>query len=339
LLAVVVALLVMIIPAAAQEPRIQLSIKPLGQGSSSFFTITAMPGETVQLSVELGNSGTASMTALTFAADTFTMPNGGFGIETDASEQTATTLWLNYPTENLTLQPDESVTRNFQLTIPATAQPGDYLTSLVIQNANAIKGEGAVALSQVVRQAVAIAIDVPGERMPALAINGVQHGASGARSVVTFDVSNTGNTHLKPAGEFVLTDADGTEIDRRPVSMDRFYAGTATTYAVAFDRLLAPGDYYAALTLTDPDTGATARTGQLHVSVPVIESPPVINPDGSTRQPAQTNASAVSSNEPSLPLLIGIAVGCLILGVGLSLVVTRVRSRRNASTTVASDAG
>jgi hypothetical protein len=156
---------------------------------------------------------------------------------------------------------------------------------------------------------------------------------------VTFDVRNAGNTHLKPAGEFVLTDASGVEIDRRSVSMDRFYASTATTLAVSFDHLLAPGDYSASLTLTDPQTGATAEIAQTPVTVPIVEAPAVINADGSTSQPATTNAPVVVEQGQPLMLLIAIAAACLIVGIALTLGVTRLRSSRRGPSAATSDAG
>lgn len=323
----ITALLTLIAPAFAKETNVKLSIKPVGVDSSSYFSITASPGETVQLAVELGNGGDAPLTATTFAADTFTMPNGGFGIQDNDAEQTITTRWITYPTETLALQPGETVIRNFPLTVPDDVMPGDYLTSLVIQNTEPIPGEGAVALNQIVRQAVAISIDVPGERTPALAISGVRHEASGVNSVVTFDVDNPGNMHLSPAGEFALTDAAGIEVDRRAVAMDRFYAGTRTTFAVAFERLLAPGDYYASLTLTDAKTGATARIEESPMSVPVVEVPAALNTDGTVAEPARTNAPASATGGPSLAIVLGVATSFLLLGIGLTISVMRLRAR------------
>ena len=338
LLVVTVALLAAATPAAAAEPEVKLSIKPVGM-NSSYIQVTARPGETLQLTAELGNFGTAPIAAKTFAADAYTIPNGGFGVRLDGEPQTGTTLWTAYPTETLTLQPGESVTRTFPLTIPVSAAPGDYLTSLIIQNANAIPGSGGVAINRVVRQAMAISIDVPGERMPALAIGGARHTASGASSVMIFDIANTGNANLKPTGEFVLVDATGAEVDRRQVTMDSVYAGTSTTLEFPFDRPLPAGDYVVSLNLTDTTTGATARLGQALISVPVIEAPVIetpaaVNTDSAAPQTVLTNApSVVALNTPSLLLLLAVVAGSLALGVGLTFGVVRLRGGRRGAPT------
>lgn len=322
------ALLAAAIPAAAQDAPVRLTIKPVGEDSSTFFTITANPGDRLELGVELGNGGAAPMDATTFAADSFTMPNGGFGIREIDKPRTGTTGWVTYPTETLSIGSGQKITRTFRLAIPPGTPPGDYLTSLVIQNSDPIQGQGPVAMNQIVRQAVAVSIDVPGPRTPALGISGVRHESSGGRSVITFDVSNTGNTHLKPDGEFVLRDSSGAEINRRAVAMDRFYAATLTTFSVAMDNLLSPGDYVASLTLTDPTTGATAAIQEAAIAVPVVEVPVVLNRDGSVARPAQTNAPVDAPRGPSLALLGGIAAACLLLGIGIAIGVMRLRAGR-----------
>jgi hypothetical protein len=52
-------------------------------------------------------------------------------------------------------QPGQGIRRAFAVSVPANAGPGEYITSFVLENDQRIRGTGAVALNQIVRQAVA----------------------------------------------------------------------------------------------------------------------------------------------------------------------------------------
>jgi hypothetical protein len=329
IIALLGALITFSLPAAAAGDSIRLTIRPADGDLTSYFKITVEPGQTVRLAAQLGNAGESRTNATTFAADAYTMPNGGFGVRDISAEQSGPTTWVSYPTETFEIEPGASTIREFDVTVPLDTEPGDYLTSLVIQNTDAIDATGAVALDQIVRQFVAIAIDVPGERAPALSIDTVSHDVTAGRSVVAFDVTNTGNRHLQPTGAFLLLDAQDNVIAQRDVAMNQFYAMTGTTFSVALDTLLAPGDYYASLTLTDPGTTSTATFEEAIFSVPVVEVPEAVNDDGSIAAPATTNAPMTVSNGPSTTLMLAIGAGCLIAGVAITVLVMRVRSSRN----------
>ncbi|MDQ3689045.1 MAG: LPXTG cell wall anchor domain-containing protein, partial [Chloroflexota bacterium] len=139
------------------------------------------------------------------------------------------------------------------------------------------------------RTAIAVAIEVPGPRELALKIGTVGHKAAGGMSFVSFDVSNAGNTHLKPSGLFTLRDAARTELAAAPAVMDSIYAGSATLFEAPLAQILDPGDYCAELSLTDEATGATdatecqpftvespvaaAGTGDGSATIPVVQRP------------------------------------------------------------------
>lgn len=331
LIALCLATVVFSMPAMAQEAEVKLGLKPVGV-DGAHFKVTARPGETIQLTVELSNFGAIPMLTQTFAADAYTLSNGGFGVRLEGENQSGATNWITYPDETLTLQPGASETRSFPLTIPEDAEPGDYIIGLVIQNADPVPDAGGVAINRVVRQAMAISIDVPGPRTPALSISAARHEASGGSSVVTIDVNNSGNQNLKPTGEIVLSDATGNEVDRRQVTMDTFFAQTSTTIDLGFNRLLDAGDYSVSMILSDEKTGVTARLDQSPLSVPALEAPVVEAPDGSLTQPAPTNEPVTTATaEPSMLLVLSVAAGCLVLGVLLALGVMQLRARGRAT--------
>ncbi|CAN5461891.1 hypothetical protein BH20CHL6_BH20CHL6_15390 [soil metagenome] len=108
--------------------------------------------------------------------------------------------------------------------MPASATPGDYITSLVIENADPVEGTGPVAVDQVVRQAIAVVIDVPGPRTPALAVGGGEHRVVNGNSLFLDRAAESGNADLKPRADVVIRDAAGAETKSFRIAMDSFYA-------------------------------------------------------------------------------------------------------------------
>ena len=267
LCAVLVALMA---PAAAhaQDGQIRLVLRPVHQ-AGSYFDLTMLPGEARTLEVDIGNDGDAPLLARTYAADVYTIINGGFGARLREESQTGTTNWLDYPTELLPLAVGGGLRRTFAVSVPADAGPGEYITSLVLENEEPFRQTGTVALSQVVRQAVAVVITVPGQRSPMLKVGDATQKDVVGVSVVSVAVENTGNIRLKPSVSFTLMNGSGNIVSGSTVVMDTFYAGTATLLEVPLAMLLAPGAYTVRLTLEDPAEGLPG----IEVAIPLAVSP------------------------------------------------------------------
>lgn len=296
----------------ADEEPVRLGISPLEYGGP-YFDLTLRPGESRQLKVEVGNYGKGTTEARTFAADVYTIVNGGFGARLDNESQTRTTLWLDYPTKVVELAPGKGLQQTFTVIVPGDAVPGEYITSLVVQNARPIEGGGGdVALRQVQRQAIAVAITVPGARMPALTIDGFEYRQAAGASLIVVSLSNPGNVRLKPAGEFVLHDDKGSEVTRYPVIMDSFYAWTSTTVEIPFAGTLNPGSYAASLTLAAEGTSVTS--GSVRVDVPEPKKAPAALPPGSELdQRAQINQRKLHSSSSWWLWAVVAIVGVLVL--------------------------
>ena len=177
-------LVAFVAPAAvlAQDGAVRLSLRAIGQ-AGSFFDLTLRPGETRSLEVEIINAGKAAVAARTYAADVYTIINGGFGGRLRAEPETGTTTWLDYTADVLQLPAGRTTHRSFAVTVPIDAGPGEYITSLVLENDQPIPGGGAVALDQIIRQAIGVVVTVPGERAPALAIGEAYHKVVAGSSV------------------------------------------------------------------------------------------------------------------------------------------------------------
>jgi hypothetical protein len=312
-------------PAGAAEPDLpKLGITPVGQ-DGDFFQLTLEPGAVHTLEVELANQGDLPIAARTYAADVATIVNGGFGAGLRDAPSGGTTSWVDYPADVFQLDPDQAVNRTFTVTVPAATPPGEYITSLVIENDEPVRGSGDVAVEQVLRQAIAVAVTVPGPLRGALTVGGNgSHTVVGGESLVAVGVANTGNRRLEPTGELVVADGAGAVLARIPVRMESFYAGTETEVEMPVGTLLDPGRYFATLTLGDPERGVAPVTGP---ATPFdVEADPALAQGVGAR--VDSALETVRSGGVPLWALTGALAGALAFGAAMTIGVSRLRRRR-----------
>lgn len=325
--AIPVVVLLAVSPVGAQpgDDPPKLGIRPVGQAVGTFFELSMVPGERRQLAVELFNSGTSPVRARSYASEVYTIVNGGFGARLGDEAGGGTSTWLDFAPEVLDLASNAGVSRTFAVTVPPDARPGEHIASLIIENEDELKGSGAVALNQVVRQAVAVLVTVPGPVVPALEIGAARHTVSASKSVVGVAVSNPGNVRLHPKGELVLSDAIGHEVARTPVSMDSFYAATDTFVEVPLAELLQPGRYTVRLRLEDTEHGVEASADSLAFDV--------VAPPADVVAAGQENSGPLAVEQRTAPIAtririwIPIAIAAVALAVGMTLLLRRRRKR------------
>ena len=307
--------------AVAKDGPVMLALRPIGQ-AGSFFDLTMRPGDTRSFSVEIANVGAVALAARTYAADVYTIINGGFGGRLRDETQTGMTTWMRYPTDVLQLPAGKHLRRSLTVTVPAGATPGEYIAALVLENDQPIPGAGAVAINQIVRQAVAVVVTVPGQRQPAVVIGGATHKVVAGKSIVSVAVANPGNVRLKPVIGFTLLDAAGARVSQATVAMDTFYAHTDTFVEVPLAALLLPGTYAVHLTVEDVAQGV--RVDQAAITF-VVEQPPQTAPEpGLVPDLTQVIQSAGGGQVP-LAVVVGAVVLALLLGVLVAWLVLRRR--------------
>jgi archaellum component FlaF (FlaF/FlaG flagellin family) len=253
---------------AAADDMPKLAIIP-ADGDRLYVDLTLKPGKHQTLAVNLVNGGTVAVRARTYTADVYTMVNGGFAARLDGEQITGPTTWVDFSREDVDLVPGQTVQRDVTITVPKDAAPGEYVAALVIQTADPIKaGGGDLAVNQVLRAAIAVAITVPGPRKPELTIGAATYKHTPVVSSVLVGVTNAGNVRLKPKGEVVVTDGAGKEVLRASVAMDAFFAGDTTEIEVPLPQPLSPGAYSVGLQLTDEQAGAQAQHDSIPLPVP-----------------------------------------------------------------------
>jgi hypothetical protein len=232
-----------------------------------FFSLEMEAGTSRETTVLIGAEGDVVVPAKTYAADAYSLINGGFGVRELGEPVNEPTTWLDYESSDLELQPGQQIERTFTVSVPAGTPPGQYITGLIVQTAEPIAVGSSTMLQQTLRKALAVLITVPGPVTPEFSIGEASLRQSDVANSLLVDVTNSGNILLKPTGELVLTDAEGTELVTAPIAMGSVYAGDLTQIEVPIPTLLAPATYLIAITLTDEATGATASNPELALDV------------------------------------------------------------------------
>lgn len=305
--------------AAGQDQPVQLAATPIGEPTPDF-GITLAPGEQQELRIALENKGSAPVAARTYAADAYTVVNGGLGAELRDDTVSGTTTWLDYKPSVLQLSPDGFVERAFRVSVPPATAPGEYVTSVVLENDGPVASAGSDSVDTPLRQAVAVTVRVPGPLRPDLELGAASHEVVTGRSVVSVAVDNPGNARLEPAGQVVVHDSAGAVVSRSAVAMGSLYAFTATTVEVTLEEPLAPGAYTVGVALRDGQASATARGLPLEVVAPPQSQSGTSVGDRVT-EVLRPSASGV----PLLPAIIA-----LLAGAGAAVVLLR-RARRPAA--------
>jgi hypothetical protein len=298
---------------------VKLVLLPVDQ-PGPYFDVTMRPGDKRTFGVQVGDAATVPIAVRTYAADVYTIVNGGFGGRLRDEARTGMTSWVAYPTETLQLQAGQTVHRPFTVTVPLDARPGEYIASLVLENEKPIHADGTFTVDQFIRQAVAVVVTVPGPRSPKLVIGAASHEVVAGRSIVSIAVANPGNVRLKPHVGFTLFNATGAQISQTSLQMDTFYARTETFVEVPLAALLLPGAYTIRLSLDDPNQGARAEAA----AIPLVVVAPVVTAQAEGAPPELAAVDQSAAPGPQRPpteliamvgtLLATVVIGSLLLG-------------------------
>ena len=261
---------------------------------SSYFSLTIEPGESQSLTVLLGNAGSASIEARTYAADAYTLINGGFGNRTEADGQSGPTKWIDYESETLQLDPAVLLDRTFSVSVPEGTEPGQYVSAIVVQTAEPIKISGSDMFQQMILKSIAVLVTVPGPVEAGFKIGDAAVNQTAGANVLHIAIINGGNVLVKPAGTLTIRDDSGEAVVTAPISMGSVYAGMETTLEVGLSDTLMPGSYQFDLSLKDETTDAKARAKKIEIQLADpgtghIETPVTI--DEITIEPSTNDAT------------------------------------------------
>jgi hypothetical protein len=302
-----VALVLLAAPTAAYAAGpavLPISIAPVGT-ANSYFIVTMRPGESRQLTVQFTGNGSSAGTAFTYAADVYTVVDGGLGVRLRNQPTTGVTKWVAYQAETVTLARGSTERRTFTVSVPKGASPGEHITSLVVESRIPAATGGQITLNQVVREALPIVIDVPGPTVAGVAIGTASEATVSGRSVVSIGVTNAGNVRIHLSGQLIVTANGHQKVAAVALTMGTVFPGDSTVVEAVLPLVLRPGQYTVSVRLADPALGVSASRTDLRLALQGVPSRALV-----TSSPAVTG---IAGGRPGQGLS-AMSVGALIAG-------------------------
>ena len=250
-------------------------IIPEGKTNGEYFDVTLKPGESATLSATIGNGSEIPVKAMMYAADAYSGTNGGLLLNNADAPVTDPTTWLEFPTSTYDFQPEEAFEQKFTVTVPEGTAPGQYITGIAIETADAAPMEGEAPFLVKYRLVSPVLITVPGDVTAGFELGNISVVVDDQTTTIDGPIENTGNIRVRPEGTLTLTDANGAQVVDAQITMSSVYAGDQTTFQILLPSPLAEGIYTASVDLKDPDTGAVASIASQQVTVakPVAPAP------------------------------------------------------------------
>lgn len=212
--AVIAGLALAIAPAAAQDQAQQTdeadssltwSVQPAGEEGADgrpHWELEVEPGQAVEDAAQLNNYSDEEVTFRLYSHDAINSPDGGFTLQPADAEPVGVGAWVGLD-EQVTVEPGESTTVPFSLTVPQDATPGDHAGGIVASvTSETTDAEGQRVLVDN-RVGSRIYLRVAGDVNPALEVTNLSVSferswipfSTGA-ATVTYDVRNAGNVRL-----------------------------------------------------------------------------------------------------------------------------------------------
>lgn len=188
-------------PAAAVDDG-NIGIRPSSE--SDFFHLTLAAGADIESTAVVSNYTSDSITLLTYPVDAAST-EGGFAMADQIAPREGVSAWIRLGVDNITVPPGTEMELPFTLSVPAGTAPGDYAGALIIQtppeegDPTQLADGTTVRLDVVQRLGLRIYVNVPGTASRGLQTGDLAWERIGDDLVFSLEVTNTGNTNLKPS--------------------------------------------------------------------------------------------------------------------------------------------
>ncbi|QRY41859.1 DUF916 domain-containing protein [Microbacterium hominis] len=177
--------------------RVRTASNGFGAERTSY-TYAVDPGQSISDALVVSNHGSAPLQLAVYAADGYTGAGGQLDLLTPAETSVGIGAWTRAATTTVTVAPDESATVPFEVSVPATATPGDYVGGIVTSLASS--ADQGISVDR--RLGIRIGLRVSGALAPALTIENPQvswggtWGLGSGAATLTYTLHNTGNTTM-----------------------------------------------------------------------------------------------------------------------------------------------
>ncbi|MCO5217361.1 MAG: DUF916 domain-containing protein [Thermomicrobiales bacterium] len=245
-------------PAAFSTER-AITFYPTETGFGTFIELHLSPGETGHMSLTVGNTGHVEQTVRVYAVPAGTAVNGGFQALEHGAEPDYQTSWIDYEESDYKLVPEEGRVLKIDVHVPDDALPGEYVTAMAAEHADAYDIEGSDLIKQRVRWAVPILIVIPGEAQPAFTLPDASLEDREGLLIASVSLENTGNVIVRPRGEVRLLSPDGTVLGVSSLELLSFYPGTSSSFLAAWKNVPQSETFTLQVVLANEDGSVTVQ--------------------------------------------------------------------------------
>ncbi len=256
-------------PAPNEGPR--FFIHPLSETEQGYPEVTLNPGEATQLGIGVTIRGDVPVDLTLYRADTVSIANGGFAAAELDDEPEGHTLWMDIEPTEFAASPGNTYEFTVPVNVPANATPGQYVSALVVQT-NPLEISGTSTFNQIIRSALSVVINVPGEITPGMDIGEPDFTQQGGNRFLRIPVANTGNILVKPEGTVSMTTAEGEPVLTAPVAMKAIYLGLDNEIRIAIPDQVPDGDYLVSYELHEPEHDLHAAMDDVRLTLVTEET-------------------------------------------------------------------
>lgn len=264
-------------PSTPEPVRRSVAIYPKETGPDTFITIQIEPGQTGEFVLVVGNAGNIAQGVRTYPTPVITAANGGFSLAPYGTELGDPDTWLNLNEEIFELEPGTGIEMTVQVTVPEGTDPGEYVTAVAADQAEAFTIDGGSQVTQRVRRSVPVLIVVPGELNPAFELDAAELTIREDTIIGSISITNTGNAIIRPEGEVRLISDEGEVLGVAQVALGSVYVNQGTTFIVSWQNVRAADTYSLQAYLAIPET-AVAVTQTFDDLEPTVELAPGATP-------------------------------------------------------------
>lgn len=180
----------------------------------SWFIYTLEPGEVKEAKVNVVNQSEEPVEVKIYPVDAVTTKDGAFAPQSEDREKIDVGAWINMPTSELSLKPNETKVIDFTIKVPENAEVGDHMGAIIVQNKEIPKTEEGTAMQVVNRVGARIYLTVPGEIIKELEFKDFSWKMEKGQVVFYLTLTNKGNVRISPKEEIKIRDKSGNTIDK-----------------------------------------------------------------------------------------------------------------------------
>lgn len=233
------------------------------------FDVSADPGETVALSLQVQNIDEVPTSATVYTGDWHRLPEGEHLYLNPGTLDNSASEWIRIAPSEFQLDPNERTTLRFTITVPESEPLEETRWSMLFIESSGQPAPGGSNVRVVQRVGVKIYVTPRGELKSDGVVERVEAKLTpeGDGVAVSALFKNTGEAPLEPGGVVRIVDATGQVVAQREFSPFPVLPGDSNFFRVTLPAAELKGGRYAVIAALD--YGAAQMVGgQAHIEIP-----------------------------------------------------------------------